>query len=98
MLIRAVVTRAPAVIFTAADDCVLWVWLPDRKLDDSINHPVALRKQNEVADNDWYGVELDAGLRIPIFLASGEGLVAMSKDESHLSMSVLPAKAFALGG
>lgn len=90
-LIRAVVTRSPAKIFQAEEACLVVCWLPARKLDGEMNYSVALN-DNWDPTSRWAGVELDSDKTLTVFLDVGESLYSVSKDESHLSMSVIPAK------
>lgn len=88
-LVRAVVTRSKRPVFEAAEACLVSCWVPERKLDGEPNHPVALSTDD--GSTHWHGVELDHSRSITVFLDVGDAIYAVSKDESHLSMSVIPA-------
>lgn len=97
-LLRAVVTRAPASIYQADKPCLVVVWVPPRKLSGEENSSVAITDV-EGDDVAFTGVEIGPdGTKYPVFLQAGESLFAVTKDESHVAMSVIPAEYAVLHG
>ena len=91
-LIRAVVRREPEVILRAAEGCMVYCWVPSKKLDGEDNPPVAVTDHWDPHDI-WAGVELpEGGTVLPILLDEGTVLYGISKGESHMMMSVVPLR------
>jgi len=62
-------------------------------MDGSENSPVSVRRLpagRQLDDRDWAGRELPYNERIPIRLWRGDRLIAITKSEALMSMSVEP--------
>lgn len=79
----------PRVVFRADEPCLAMCWLSSRTFDAQENHPVLL--SDHEPENIYEGATLDGNLKIPIFLDKGGVIYATSRDETHLSISVVPA-------
>jgi hypothetical protein len=92
-LIRAVVRPCPEIKYIAEHPCKLWCWVNPVNSDGSENSPVSIRRLppgKELDDRDWAGRELPYNERIPIRLWRGDRLIAITKSEALMSMSVEP--------